>query len=217
MKTKSCPASYKAWDDEPEAGTFEAIVSVFNNEDMAGDIVRPGAFAKTIAAWKTSPNTMPVLWSHRMDDPAYNIGAVEDIEEVTGGDPRIAAWANPWVKANGGLWIKARLDADTPVAAQVRHLLAKRRVTQFSYAYDVLGSRPGTKSGTTELTDLWVYEVGPTPIGCNAATELLAAKAAEPPDPVPEEPQDSKTEGGRSAAFFRLRAEIAAMAYAHSD
>lgn len=217
MKTKTYPAMYQNTEPGVDEGVFEAIVSVFDNKDFVGDIVRPGAFKDTIAAWANSGNVLPVLWSHRMDDPNYNIGSVVAIEEIGGGDQRIPDHANPWVKEHGGLWVKAVLDDATaaPVAAQVRHLLRNRRVTQFSFAYEVLDSRPGIEEGTTELLKLWLYEVGPTPIGMNPATELLAAKAAE--SPPPDEPPTSKSEGGRSAAFFRLRAEIAAMAYAHTD
>lgn len=175
MKTKTMPATYA-----PEDGAgFEAIVSVFNNTDYGNDVVRPGAFAKTITAWKDSGDPIPVLWSHRMDDPQYNIGAVTDIEELAAGDDRIPSWAHPWVKANGGLWVKSELDTDG-VAAKVRQLLQKRRVTQFSFTYDVLDERKNS-AGQNELIDLWLHEVGPTPLGMNPLTTLVGAKAASPP------------------------------------
>jgi hypothetical protein len=230
VKTKSFPATYKSTDTIAQGkadglaidASFEAIVSVFDCKDRSGDIVRHGAFTETIDNWAKSGNVLPVLWSHRMDDPAFNIGSVTGIEEMRGGDPRIPEWANPFVKANGGLYIKAELDAGdelTPVAAQVRHLLRKRRVTQFSFAYEVLASNPGTEDGTTDLTKLWLFEVGPTPIGMHPSTELLSAKAAAVPaeDPPPEVVEEETRRGGHSAALFRLRCDIAAMTYAHQN
>lgn len=213
MKTKTMPASYAPPDD---GAGFSAIVSVFNNKDYGGDIVRPGAFKDTIAAWKNAGDPIPVLWSHRMDDPNYNIGAVTDIEELSAGDSRIPDWANPWVKDNGGLWVKAELD-EHGAAGQVRHLLMKRRVTQFSFSYDVIEERLG-KNGENELLKLWLHEVGPTPLGMNPLTTLVGAKHAVP-DPPPDEPDDTPEEAPLKArppaGLLRLRCQIAAWEFQH--
>lgn len=186
MKIKSAPARFKAPDDAAtgdEGGTFEALVSVFDNVDSWGDVVMPGAFADSIAEWKASANTLPVLWSHRMDDPAYNIGEVVDIAELEPGAAGLPEWVDPWVKEHGGLWIKARIDTGpdaSPIAVQGLRLLKQRRVTQFSYAYDVEdgGPRDGDNGGVFELRKLKLYEVSPTQIGANELTDLLAVPKA---------------------------------------
>jgi len=240
VKTKTYPASFKAGPEliaGEDKADFEAIVSVFNNVDRGGDIVRPGAFTDTIAAWKASGDTLPVLWSHNMADPMFNIGAVKEIEELSPGDARIPEWANPWVKDNGGLWVRAEIDTHaeaSPIAKQVRWLLKSRRVTQFSFAYEVLDSAPGYEDGTTELLKLWLYEVGPTPIGMNGLTELVGAKSrppdeaaggappgenADPPgtDDPTEDPSITTKERGPSAALLRIRCEIDALITNHAS
>lgn len=209
MKHKNMPATMAPMDDA-EAGVFEAIVSVFNNKDMVGDIVRPGAFTKSIEAWKASGDPIPVYWSHRLDDPTYNIGEVIEAKELTGGDPTIPAWANTHVKANGGLYIKGRLD-EHGLGAQVRHLLKARRVKQFSFSYDVVNERPSKSDGTNELLDLLLHEVGPTPLGCNPLTELIGAKS----DPV-EEPPETKP-SPPTATSLRQRCQIAAFRHEYAD
>lgn len=182
MKLKCAPARFKApGDDTAGAGEFEAIVSVFGNIDSWGDVVMPGAFADTIAEWKAGPDTLPVLWSHRMDDPTFNIGAVVDIAEFEPGTD-MPEWVDPFVRENGGLWVKGVIDtgADaSPVAVQALRLLKSRRVTQFSYAYDEIDGGPVTINGADAwgLHKLKLYEVSPTQIGANELTELLAAKA----------------------------------------
>lgn len=140
---------------------FEALVSVFGNKDSYGDVVMPGAFTQTLADWKASGDPIPVYWSHRMDDPDYNIGHV--ITAVETGD---------------GLVVTAQLDLDSPKAAQVYRLLKSRRVTQFSFAYDVIDGVPAQRDGEDvyELRTLKLYEIGPTPIGANPDTELLDVK-----------------------------------------
>lgn len=203
LKTKNLPAHYAP----VEGAGFEAIVSVFNNRDLGGDIVRKGAFLDSIAAWENSNNPMPVYWSHRLDDPRYCIGEVKEIAEIGPGDERMPDWASNYVKENGGLYVKAELDAEG-IAAQVRHLLTKRRVTQFSYTYDIPtgGARPFEADGvaSTELLKLALHEVGPTPLGMNPLTELLAAKSTEdPPDPPPDESVPAKRRHPSALSFLR--------------
>lgn len=161
MEHKTAPARVKALEDG-EGGTFEALVSVFGNVDSVGDRVVKGAFAETLKEWETSGDPIPVLWSHMSSDPDMHIGVVEAAEE-----------------RDDGLWVRGRLDLDAPKAAQVYRLLKGRRVTQFSFAYDVLDAAPVVDDGDTvlELKRLKLYEVGPTLIGANPATELLDVKA----------------------------------------
>lgn len=171
MLHKSCPVKVKAAGeaDGLEEGQFEAIVSVFGNKDSYGDVVIPGAFKDTISEWEGSGNPIPVYYSHRMDDPDYNIGHVIEAKET-----------------DEGLWVRAQLDleSESSKARQVYRLLKGRRLTQFSFAYDIEeGGWATRKSGDRdeeyfELRKLKVYEVGPTPIGANQETELLGVKSA---------------------------------------
>lgn len=166
MLHKSCPVKIKAAGeaDGLAEGQFEAIVSVFGNVDSYGDVVMPGAFADNLAEWEASGDPIPVYYSHRMDDPDYCIGHVLEAKETP-----------------EGLWVRAQLDLDGPKSAQVHRLLKGRRVTQFSFAYDVLDAAWAERDGEEvyELRKLKVYEVGPTPIGANQSTQLLAVKSAE--------------------------------------
>jgi hypothetical protein len=183
VKVKSAPARLKADGSDVDAsGEFEAIVSVFGNTDSWGDVVKHGAFTDTIGHWKASPNTLPVLWSHRMDDPTYNIGEILDIREIGPDSTELPDWVDPAVRKGGGLWVHGRLDTGddaSPIAKQALRLMKARRVTQFSYAYDELESGWGKVDGREvwELRKLKLYEISPTQIGANELTELLAAKA----------------------------------------
>lgn len=203
MKFKTMPATVAPQDTDD--GVFEAIVSVFNNKDYGGDIVRTGAFKSSLDFWSTSDSPIPVYWSHRMDDPMMNIGEVVDAEELAGGAKAIPSWANDWVKEHGGLYVKAKLD-DFGMAAQVRHLMKARRVKQFSFSYDVINEQRSKSGDYNELLDLFLHEVGPTPLGMNPLTELISAKA-KPPDPP--EP-DTKTAADRRF-FYAFKTSHAAL------
>lgn len=150
-------------DDDLEDGVFTAYASVFGNVDSYGDVVVKGAFDQTLKDWKSSGNTIPLLYSHRMDDPDYNIGAILEAKED-----------------DHGLLVKGKLDLDSPKGAQVYRLLKGRRLNQLSYAYDVTDGGPARKDGEHfyELRGLKMYEVSLTPIGANQETEVLAVKAA---------------------------------------
>jgi phage head maturation protease len=211
VKHKSAPAQL-APEADNDAGTFEAIVSVFGNKDLVGDVVMPGAFSKSLAAWKESGDPIPVYWSHRLDDPSYNVGELVDARELAGGDPTIPAWANDHVKANGGLYVKGKID-DFGMGAQVQHLMKTRRVKQFSFSYDVVRETKSKSGDANELHELWLHEVGPTPLGANPLTELISAKSQPdpPPDPEPDtKPRDAGLFSFRSAAeITRLRVQYA--------
>lgn len=144
-------------------GQFEAYASVFGNVDSYGDIVVEGAFAESLKEWGDSGLALPVLWGHNMADPDYNIGHVVEASED-----------------EHGLKVRAELDLESPKAAQVYRLLKAGRVSQMSFAFDVLDGAPAEKDGVDvfELRRLKLYEVSVVPIGANQDTEVLAVKAA---------------------------------------
>lgn len=147
-------------------GTATAIVSVFGNVDLGGDRVIPGAFSRSLEEWKAKGDPIPVIWSHDWDNPESFVG-----------------WADPSQikETDAGLEVPMQFDLDRPRAEQVHHLLKTRRVTQFSFGYfarayqDVEDPDYGT---VRELTDIDVFEVGPTLLGMNPETELLQAASA---------------------------------------
>jgi HK97 family phage prohead protease len=160
-----------------EAGTFEATVAIFGNVDRGGDRIMPGAFAKTLDAWKASGDPIPVILSHQWDNPMAHIGVVQDAKET-----------------EKGLWVKGALDvADNDVARQVHRLMQRRSLKEFSFGYDVpKGGEKRAKDGANELHQLDLAEVGPTLKGMNPATELHAVKSALVEDKLQTELQEVK-------------------------
>lgn len=169
MKVKSLPVRIKAAgeQDGTEDGVFEAIVATYDI-DSYGDKIVPGAFKDTLDEWKSSGSPIPVLWSHMSHDPDYHIGEVLEAEE-----------------RDEGLWVKARIDLDEPKAGKVYKLLKGRRVTQFSFAYDIEEAgfvdkvEDGRDESYFELRKLKLFEVGPCLIGANQNTELLDVKSRD--------------------------------------
>ncbi len=139
-------------------GEVEALVSVFNNKDLVGDRVLPGAFAESLALYAESGKSIPWVWSHQWDNPDAYIGKVTEARET-----------------QDGLVVKATF-FPTAQAQQVRRLLAEGVVTEFSFAYDVKEQRPG-KDGVNELVRLHILEAGPCLKGANSATRLIGVRS----------------------------------------
>lgn len=165
MQLKTTTIKLKAVSDaaagEDGAGEFEALVATYD-VDSVGDRIVPGAFKETLAEWEAKGDPIPVIWSHMSHDPDAHIGHVLEAKETP-----------------EGLWVKAQLDLEHSKAQQVYRLLKGRRVTQFSFAYEVLEAAPAKVDGNDvlDLHKLKLYEVGPTLVGANQATDLVAVKA----------------------------------------
>lgn len=165
MRIKSTTALVKAGAaDGLEEGQFMVYPSTFTREpDSYGDVVAKGAFLDDIKAWAESGNTLPGLFGHRFDDPDFYVAsAIEQGEDEHG-----------W-------FVKGEFDMDSPKGPQVYRLVKSKRLTQLSFAFDVLEEgavelEDGTKAN--ELRKLKVYEFSFVPIGANQDTSVVAVKA----------------------------------------
>ena len=163
MKVKDLPVRVKFDEDGLEDGQFVGYASVFGNIDSYGDVVMPGAFANTLAEWKASGNSLPVLYGHNMMDPEFNIGHVLEASE----DER-------------GLKVRSQLDLDSPKGSAAYRAVKGKRISQMSFAYDVVKGSPATRDGVDvyEIHEVKLYEVSLVLIGANQETSILAVKAA---------------------------------------
>jgi len=75
FKTKDFALQVK---DVSEEGTFEGYGSIFGNLDRYGEIVAPGAFAKSLARHAKEKSAPLLLWQHNSEEP---IGIWENLEE----------------------------------------------------------------------------------------------------------------------------------------
>ena len=106
--------------------------AVFGHPDSGGDVIRPGAFAASLAAVRD----VPLLWQHRAGTV---IGRVEHLSE----DKR-------------GLRVIASLGASED-ARRAAKLLAAKRLDGLSFGYRV--RRAAKRDGLRELVELDLVEV----------------------------------------------------------
>ncbi|MGC9544017.1 HK97 family phage prohead protease [Streptomyces sp. UG1] len=107
------PAEWKASDDGP--GTLEGYLSTFGNTDLQGDVIEPGAFAKTVN--KVNKDGIPLLADHNAS--VRNVlGTIVHAEEDS-----------------KGLRIRARFAAD-PDAQAIRQKLLDGHLKAMSIGYE---------------------------------------------------------------------------------
>lgn len=158
MKTKRLPAVSVKADDDGQ-GIITALVATWD-VDSDGDQIERGAFAKSLKAWDDRAENIPFIWSHQHNDPFAHIGEVTSAEET-----------------DEGLLIKAQVDMDEPLARKVYKLVKGGRVRQYSFGYAVKSAAPDGE--VNRLTELDVFEVGPTLVGVNQQTRTVGTKGTK--------------------------------------
>lgn len=120
-------------------GEFEGYCSKFDLLDRGGDIVKPGAFRKSLADWKKRKTMPPVLWQHDSYSP---VGIWLELRED-----------------DVGLFGKGQLVLDVPKAAEARALLKAKVVTGLSIGYITRDSDIDRQTGARHLKQVDLWEV----------------------------------------------------------
>jgi HK97 family phage prohead protease len=94
-------------------GVFEGYASVFNVTDEQNDLIKFGAFRKSILR----PNRIKLLWQHNTSEP---IGVIEYLKEDS-----------------YGLYMKAKLLLDVPKAKEAYYLIKSGAISGLSIGYRI--------------------------------------------------------------------------------
>ena len=145
-------------------GTIEGYASTWIREpDSYGDIVKEGAFTRTLEERWNGGKSIPLLWAHQMDNLSSYIGTAEAKEDEK------------------GLHFLAAFD-DTDEAQRVRELYKDRRLSKFSFAFDIKDAGPVELDGgrkANELRDLDLFEISCVCVPANDDAGVVAVKATE--------------------------------------
>lgn len=150
--------------DNDEAGTFTALASVFGNVDKGGDRMIKGAFTKTLEKWRASGKPIPIILSHQWDDLNAWVGKA---------DPRAI------FEDERGLVVQGQLDMEDESARKVHKLMKDGLLTGWSFGYSVPNGGQRRKDGANEVTEVELFETGPTLVGMNPEAQLEAVKQDE--------------------------------------
>lgn len=153
---------------EPD-GTFVGYASLFGAEDLARDVVEPGAFAASLA--RRGADGVKMLWHH---DPAEPIGRWLDLRE----DSR-------------GLLVRGRLLTELARAREALALMRAGVLDGLSIGFRTVKARALPKSPVRRLVevDLWEISLVTFPMLPDARVTAVKAvpprRAAGPPGLVP--------------------------------
>jgi uncharacterized protein len=148
-------------------GVFRGYASLFGVADLTGDVMLPGAFARTLA--RRGARGVALLYQH---DPSEPIGRWLALEEDAVG-----------LKAVG------RLHAGTARGREVASLVADGILDGLSIGFRTLTARSDGRSGQRRLAevDLWEISVVTFPMmpGARIAPEQRAATSRAPSRRMP--------------------------------
>lgn len=158
MKTKhlQIPLEIKS---VSETGVFSGYGSVFHNEDSYGDVVRPGAFKKSLAEWAKKGRLPPMLWQHNRHEP---IGVFTNM-----------------VEDEKGLFVEGRLLIDDiPQARAAYALLKEKALGGMSIGYREILIEQDHDEKVTNLLELDLWEVSIVTFPANEEATVDSVKSA---------------------------------------
>jgi len=145
-------------DADEKAGIVKGYASVFNNVDSDNDIIKSGAYKKTIAE---NGKRVKYLYQHDMDKP---IGKMVNLEE----DEK-------------GLVFEAEI-AKTQLGMDVIELIKAGVITENSVG--ILPIQKEMINGKREITEVKLYEVSAVTLAANDQAMILDVKGNVDPNKV---------------------------------
>ncbi|HGF8890775.1 TPA: HK97 family phage prohead protease [Yersinia enterocolitica] len=142
-----------------DSGEFEGYGSVFGVKDSYDDIVVPGAFIKSLNAWRDKNALPAMLWQHRMDEP---IGIYTEMKED-----------------DVGLFVKGRLLIDDdPLAKRAHAHMKAGSLTGLSIGYMLKDWEYDRNKEAFLLKEIDLWEVSPVTFPSNDEARVSDVKSA---------------------------------------
>jgi HK97 family phage prohead protease len=132
-------------------GSFEGDLAVYNNIDLGGDRILPGAFTKTI---KERGNQVPMLWQHKSDRPIGMLTLIDDPD---------------------ALRVKGQLLMELPDAKNAYLLIKARIVKGLSIGFDTL--KDAVENGVRQLLEIRLWEGSIVTFPMNEQALITSVKA----------------------------------------
>ena len=150
--------------DRGEAGTIEGYASPFGGEpDSVGDIVAPGAFARSLAEHKAEGTAPLMLWQHDTTEP---IGVWTDIRED-----------------GTGLFVKGRLVLETERGREAHALLKAGALNGLSIGFRTRDAERRNGGGRV-LKDLHLIEISLVSVPAATRARVTSVKSANADNPA---------------------------------
>lgn len=165
IKSKSVSIAFKIQELNQESGVFIGILSAYNVLDWGGEIVKKGAFTKTI---KESGGKIPLYLNHDLSDVRQKIGLLELADQ------------------EDGLYVKGTLNLEMPSAQQALSVMRfdNKNGLKTGLSIGFLTIKDSVKDGTRYLEEVKLLEGSIVTIPANPNCFVLGVKRA--PDGITE-------------------------------
>lgn len=141
-----------------EAGTFSGYASVFETIDSYRDVVKKGAFEKSISRLKGKGDKLPILWQH---DPTKPIGTFEEVRED-----------------EYGLYVEGKLLVDDVVQAKEAYALLKAKAVKgLSIGYYLKQYEVDKENEVWNLTEIDLFETSIVTFAANDDARVIDVKS----------------------------------------
>jgi HK97 family phage prohead protease len=134
-----------------EDGSFEGILAAYNNVDLGGDMIEPGAFTKTI---QEHGSEVPLLWQHDTEEPIGKLTLIDGPD---------------------ALRVKGQLLMELPMAQKAYVLLKAQIIKGLSIGYDTI--KKAVEGNVRLLKELRLWEGSVVTFPMNTAAMVTAIKA----------------------------------------
>jgi HK97 family phage prohead protease len=142
-----------------ENGTFTGYGSVFGELDSYRDVVLPGAFTKSLAAYEAKGRPVPMLWQHNSREP---IGVYTNIKE----DDR-------------GLYVEGQMNMKVQRAVEAHALMEQRALSGLSIGYNTVRAEDDEKSMIRKLIEVDLWEISPVTFPAGDSARIATVKSIE--------------------------------------
>ena len=159
MFKKSFELSVKELHDENGERSFIGYGSTFANVDHVGDIVKAGAFEKSLDLHKSSGTMPAMLIHHDLNRP-------------------IGVWKS-MVEDSHGLLVEGKLTKGVRDADEAYALLKDGALHSMSIGYRVINEEYDRKTGINTLNEISLHELSLVTLPANAAAVVSSVKNAD--------------------------------------
>lgn len=158
MKVKRLQSGFhvKSLDDE---GVFSGYGSVFDVEDLGGDVVAKGAFTASLAEHSGKGSMPALLWQHDPDKP---IGVYTEMKED-----------------DHGLWVEGKLCLESALGREAHALLKMGALSGLSIGYWPRKWVWDDDAMVRTLTEIELWETSMVTFPMNPAARIESIKALD--------------------------------------
>lgn len=156
-----------------EGGFFSGYLAVFDNVDSHGDVIRKGAFLKTIADWQEKGKYPAIFWDHNPSEPIGIFTLMQEDEK--------------------GLYVEGKLlNADVPRAQATYALMKVGAIDGMSIGYITKRFKRDPSTNIRELLELELIEGSIVAFPSNPQTLVSSVKSKLDDGELPTLPEFEK-------------------------